>query len=574
MLWMGTVKQLVNERLFELDSFIAVEKNTVNFINESTVIERDMVIALCHNVTIKLSDNSTDSFLEEHGTFLFNSEKVKRFMSKYFIIDQSTRELREYTTAVTEDMWLLLAHQVKTSGATNSVFFVESGQQLNTNKGLAELFEPDKYYNVTDATNGTPYSGTTRVYENMDVVIKDLCDTFSQDECVTTKGVCTWTRTGGCRRTGTFKDPDNKGLVIGVVVGGVAVVAGVVVCVVVVVVKHKKAHGMVEVAMGDAAMLNTGFANNSAINKTVSVRMDGKDTVLELVEEVGHGSYATVWRAHPVLGDDGDGDESRKKEYAVKVIDGRRSVGATEAQKEAMMMEELDTHFVVAVYGCGHTDRSMAIAMEYMPLGSLQNVLQQDKLPSNGRVPMLLDIAKAMAYLHSIPIIHRDLKPGNVLVCSIHPTIHPMAKFVSFPFFHHQQEEDRQVEREWNASKHTAHRITDFGEARTVESMEASMTMTSGVGTPFFMAPEMATGTKHYTGAVDVYSFAIMAAQVLSGRLVYDSSDSFDTSYGLCIHWSFTHTHKAKPKSTVCVIGLCFHLALVLCHPLPHTQRL
>ena len=78
------------------------------------------------------------------------------------------------------------------------------------------------------------------------------------------------------------------------------------------------------------------------------------------------------------------------------------------------------------------------------------------------------------------------------------------------------------------------------------------MTMTSGVGTPFFMAPEMATGTKHYTGAVDVYSFAIMAAQVLSGRLVYDSSDSFDTSYGLCIHLSFTHTHKAKPKSTVC----------------------
>ena len=79
------------------------------------------------------------------------------------------------------------------------------------------------------------------------------------------------------------------------------------------------------------------------------------------------------------------------------------------------------------------------------------------------------------------------------------------------------------------------------------------MTMTSGVGTPFFMAPEMATGTKHYTGAVDVYSFAIMAAQVLTGKLVYDNNDAFDTSYGLCIHLSFPHTHKAKPKSTVCV---------------------
>ena len=100
---------------------------------------------------------------------------------------------------------------------------------------------------------------------------------------------------------------------------------------------------------------------------------------------------------------------------------------------------------------------------------------------------------------------------------------------------------------------HTTHRITDFGEARTVESMEASMTMTSGVGTPFFMAPEMATGTKHYTGAVDVYSFAIMAAQVLSGRLVYDSSDSFDTSYGLCIHLSFTHSHTRQSPKALCV---------------------
>lgn len=105
------------------------------------------------------------------------------------------------------------------------------------------------------------------------------------------------------------------------------------------------------------------------------------------------------------------------------------------------MMEELDTHFVVAVYGCGHTDRSMAIAMEYMPLGSLQNVLQKDQLPSNARVPMLLDIAKAMAYLHTNGIIHRDLKPGNVLVCSIDPNLHPMSKFVSF-FLRQQQESE------------------------------------------------------------------------------------------------------------------------------------
>ena len=58
------------------------------------------------------------------------------------------------------------------------------------------------------------------------------------------------------------------------------------------------------------------------------------------------------------------------------------------------------------------------------------------------------------------------------------------------------------------------------------------MTMTSGVGTPFYMAPEMATGSKHYTGAVDVYSFAIMAAQVMVGKLVFEAND-FATPYCL-----------------------------------------
>ena len=59
------------------------------------------------------------------------------------------------------------------------------------------------------------------------------------------------------------------------------------------------------------------------------------------------------------------------------------------------------------------------------------------------------------------------------------------------------------------------------------------MTMTNGVGTPFYMAPEMATGSSHYTAAVDVYSFGIMAAQTMAGRLTYDSDVDFNTQYGL-----------------------------------------
>ena len=58
------------------------------------------------------------------------------------------------------------------------------------------------------------------------------------------------------------------------------------------------------------------------------------------------------------------------------------------------------------------------------------------------------------------------------------------------------------------------------------------MTMTSGVGSPFYMAPELIMNAKQYTNAVDVYSFGIMAAQVMVGKLVYDV-DEFSAECGL-----------------------------------------
>ena len=76
------------------------------------------------------------------------------------------------------------------------------------------------------------------------------------------------------------------------------------------------------------------------------------------------------------------------------------------------------------------------------------------------------------------------------------------------------------------------------------------MTMTSGVGTPFYMAPEMVSNNKHYTGAVDVYSFAIMAAQVMVGKLVFDSQE-FETIFGLFFHSN--HVYEPCKNHVMCL---------------------
>ena len=83
--------------------------------------------------------------------------------------------------------------------------------------------------------------------------------------------------------------------------------------------------------------------------------------------------------------------------------------------------------------------------------------------------------------------------------------------------------------------------------------------MTSGVGTPFYLAPEMIKSSKHYTGAVDVYSFAIMAAQVIVGKLIYDAFD-FDTQF--CLYLLFSEffvlfLHACSWASTAFVSAVC-----------------
>ena len=58
----------------------------------------------------------------------------------------------------------------------------------------------------------------------------------------------------------------------------------------------------------------------------------------------------------------------------------------------------------------------------------------------------------------------------------------------------------------------------------------------------------MVANHKHYTGSVDVFSFGIMAAQVMVGRLVYDADD-YQTPYGLCFF--FSKTNMKHPFSTL-----------------------
>ena len=423
------LEQLARFFSFSLDKCIVVANESKLVLNESSVIEGDTVLKLCHNVSVQ-NASKVDVFHVEHQQPLQSNIDLVHWAKGYHLVQFSQNSTTElfFTHNVIDDLELVLCSLVTATGEVNTTVLVECGKQLGDTV-LGDFFKLEKYFEVRDASNFSRYYAFYEtLYCDINVTIIDQCSSLAKERCLNTGGVCKWNNNDGCSRN-YVDEKGNAGVIVGASVGASVVFVAVLLVLGVIVAKKKKERNMIK--LGDTGLFQTMKDRKN----TVSVVMDGKDTVLELVEEVGHGSYATVWRAQPV-----DICDERKEVFAVKVVDGRRPVSTEEAQKEAMMMKQLDKQFVVAVYGCGYTGEMMAIAMEYFAMGSLQNVLQEDKLPSNGRVPMLLDIAKAMAYLHSQNIIHRDLKPGNVLVCSIDPQNHPMAKFVSFSF-HHQQED-------------------------------------------------------------------------------------------------------------------------------------
>jgi len=94
---------------------------------------------------------------------------------------------------------------------------------------------------------------------------------------------------------------------------------------------------------------------------------------------------------------------------------------------------------------------------------------------------MCLDIAKSLAYLHSLGIIHRDVKTTNFLVG-----------------------EDFTV------------KMIDFGVSRVLTT-----SLMTTVGTPTFMAPEVLGGKTVYTELADVYSFGLVIYELLSGAEPY-----------------------------------------------------
>ena len=195
------------------------------------------------------------------------------------------------------------------------------------------------------------------------------------------------------------------------------------------------------------------------------------------------------------------------------------------------MMSELDHGNIVSVIGYA-LHPFLLIVMEYVGGGNVKDhvgingagVLMQP-VPASVIMKILVGTAHACQYLHGrpVPILHRDIKSENILLTE---EFHPI--------------------------------LADFGEARAV----AKEGMTR-VGTNGYTAPEVLRG-EHYGTAADVFSFAIVMAEVTTHRAPYADLRE-EQNLSLEEIAAMTHTRNLRPtlpidmdKQTVDLITECW----------------
>jgi len=130
-------------------------------------------------------------------------------------------------------------------------------------------------------------------------------------------------------------------------------------------------------------------------------------------------------------------------------------------------------------------------------------------------VNIILQISTGILYLHQMRIVHRDLKSMNILVKCV-KTFELDTEYVQV-------------------------KVADFGMSRTKEKSMTYSNQTTNMGTTRWMAPEMMKCSSlrspakildgeamvvHYPFKSDVYSFAMVCYEVLSGQIPFSNTSN------------------------------------------------
>jgi hypothetical protein len=198
----------------------------------------------------------------------------------------------------------------------------------------------------------------------------------------------------------------------------------------------------------------------------------------EIGRELGRGAFGLVFEGR---------HRQLDRKVAIKQLPRALATDPTARQRfltESRTVAALQHPHIVPVYDFVEHDGLHLLVMEHLGGGSLAD-RATTPMPTGEACAIAMTIASALQHAHDRGVLHRDVKPDNVLF-----TTDGVAK------------------------------LADFGIAKLVEQ-PTRLTMTGTVvGTPAYMAPEVALG-EEAGPAADVYALGVVLYELLAHRLPY-----------------------------------------------------
>ena len=217
--------------------------------------------------------------------------------------------------------------------------------------------------------------------------------------------------------------------------------------------------------------------------------IEGKYRIIELIGEGGMGAVYL-------------GENVRiQRKVAIKVLHGAYSSNVEVAQRferEAQAAGRIGNDHILEVLDLGELpggDRFMV--MEHLDGETFAHrIKRQGRMSPHQIAPLAQQMLAGLAAAHVAGIVHRDLKPENIFILKE------------------------------KAGKKDYVKIIDFGISKFQPLGGDAMKMTrTGVvmGTPYYMAPEQASGSRDADARSDLYAVGVMLYEAVTGRVPFDA---------------------------------------------------
>lgn len=205
----------------------------------------------------------------------------------------------------------------------------------------------------------------------------------------------------------------------------------------------------------------------------------------QLESRLGSGGMATVYRAKDLM---------LERPIAIKILRSDYSKDPAFRERfrqEAKAAANLSHSNIVTVHDFGLDHQRLFIVMEHVPGHTIKDLIsKRGRFTIDKAIHLMVQACAGIGYAHRAGLVHCDVKPQNILVSP-----------------------DQRV------------KVTDFGIARALASIQPDERTDTVWGSPQYFSPEQATGHPP-SPASDVYGLGVILYEMLTGQLPFTAQSS------------------------------------------------